>query len=1281
MSLRRPAPFSQAEIDRREAERVAQEATRQQILENARAAAIRSQQAREAEGSPALLAAQQAAREHVAKQEAAIAVQRVEQKASLALKVGEELLAQRKQNIESITIIGEESIWINPDYNQFNEDLESTKISSTISDLQKVKDTVHQQIFINSNIRTDLAKQYNCEIYFRRNNGRYAMFIIPKDTNYMINITNGISNNQERIFFNLSLKQADKTTKIKTEYISEYFVDKLGGTPIIYHKFGMDGIPPVLKKNKVDLNALKPIRNPYLILNNLLLTKIGPGNRISISYSLDLINTQINTINDEIKKRPGFLTPSEIEPFQYVKDAFKTEETKTTIDDKLKIEYKLFERFAPTFLRNKGIEDLDVRIPNKQLYITNNGFTEMLAFRYATYISDFEFTKSCNGEYTYTDPFPYKLASPFTATDIYLHRFDRHFNNDYAMDRYDLNTPSKLSRLADLVELSKSLMMSFISISYDIYSSDINNTLIHKLVNICPIYQELLWNKNKTPILNKRFSVYKLIQNNKITKIKINAELITDIPGDSFKLMTAIEIPYIGTFNRDEFLESCEERYNKKSVIPTKNDINSIEVQGIERFIMNNNEFNDTDLDILYEEFFNLERDVPAEESIQTNVFSFNTNEFPELNIDMQGVSRVLPPIISLASPSGIQSETLSIPPTAPSSGTLSISSVPLATATPSVPQKLASVVLTTKIPLASEISEVLVDIRKIKTPIKGETRKQRGERLKKLSPVLKELKKLRKQQLEEIQILGRPMPQSVIRQTRNLEEEGILNLSRYRNNYIRLKEQVDKNKTTLLEEADNIRIKCGGKKIIYTPAICAKMNELYEEKRKHDILIPVSHLERLSESGSISNSNFNKLSHELAPIKINITKLEEELKVLMETFNASNEEKKKRDISNAAKAQTKEEKETMRQETQLEEKKRADEELIRRVEREVNDIIRRGGELNKLIEIKRYKLYSEKYTDETYTRAKIDSLIKYAKDNIEKAIRDLRTYEYAIKDFAHARANPATPKEDLETKSKLFNEAKNASADSMNLFTEIEDILQNNEGENLMQHLEILYNRPIELERAKREREKSQRALEKTAKEAESIRQRIAEGERLVRERQEATKGLTEKEIKENAEAEFKKFRIWQTQNAKFIDELKQFKEDIKLSEKKLGDINTQISNTDKFNRLPPKTKKQKIEEQKELNNRIDIIKSALVAKNEEYNNFLLDNEIFIKTNENFRDPKYKAELLSKIEDYKKQPRISTLTAADAPVGMTQKEAEEWAALQKYLKYKYKYLQLKQKI
>ena len=1245
-----------------EAARVVEE---QRILQNSRESALNAARVAAINSNPALLAAQEAARAHVvAKIEADR--KRAEQEAKIEAdrkRAEQEAIEQRARDLISSTTVNEdnqEGFWEDPVYNQFNEDLNAPESTTIKSNLQIVKDTVHQQIFINSNIMTELGKLYNCEIYFRRKNGRYAMFIIPKDTNYMINITNGISNNQEKIFFNLSLKQEDKKTKIKTEYISEYFVDKLGGTPIIYHKFGMDGIPPVLKKNKVDLNALKSIRNPYLILNNLLRTKIGPGNRISISSSLDLINTQIKKINDEINKRPGFLTPSEIEPFQYVKDAFQTEETKTTIDDKLKTEYKLFERFAPTFLRNKGIEDLDVRIPNKQLYITNNGFSEMLAFRYATYIPNFKFTKSSTGIHTYTDPLEFKLASPFTATDIYLHRFDRHFNNDYAMYRYKLDTPSKLRRLADLVELSKSLMMSFISISYDIYSSDFNNKLIHKLVSICPIYQELLWNKNKTSIFNKRFSIYKLIQNDKITIVTIKSELMTNVPSDSFKLMKAYEIPYVGTFPIEQLEESDLENYHNKPIVPTTAEINNIEVQGVERFIMNNYEFNDEELNKIYEEFYKLERNASTEESNEYDEFEFNIEAFPQLNLAMHAV-RALPERTPIPSPTRAPQPAVSAPSAAP--------------APAPAPAKLASAVLRTEIPLASDISAVLVDIRKIKAPIRGETRKQTGERLKKLGPVLKRLNELRKQQLEEIKILGRPMPQSIIRQTRNLEEEGILKLSRYRQNYIRLKQQVDKNKAILLKEAEDIRIKCGANKKL-PPAICAIMNELYEEKRKHDIIIPISHLEKLSDSGSINNNNWIKLSTELEPIKKNIKKLQSELDELMKAYDASIEGRIRREESNAARAQTREEQETMRQETKLEEKKRTDEELIRRVDREVNDIIKRGGELNKLIEMKRYKLYSEKYTDETYTRAKIDSLIKYAKDNIEKAIRELRAYEYAIQDFAHARANPATLKDDLETKSKFFTEARNASVNSMKLFTQIEDFLQNYEGENLLQNLEILYKRPFELEKARIEKESAQRALQEIAEKAEAKKEIFSRGERLALQRQKENEGLNEKQIKEKNEAEWKKFRIWQTQNAKFVEEIKELKDEIKKIEEELSKMTAIISDTDKFDKFSRKIQEEKIKEKNNKFDELKKLKSTLDLTNKEFNDFLVKNEELIKTNKNFTDYKFKAELLEKIDNIK-HPK-SIFGNDEPPEGFSR---EEFDKLQKYLKYKHKYLQLKQKI
>jgi len=320
----------------------------------------------------------------------------------------------------------------------------------------KIKDTVHQQIFVNSGLLTDLGRDFNCQINFRRKNGNYALFVRPNNTNYMINVTNGISgpDNKERIFFNISLKTGDSNKLIKTEYMSEYEFDNNS----IRHMYSINGTPSIIKKNKIDLNKKERLFNPYLILNMLIKNYLKTNDIISMDTSLAIIHSQISNLQ---KKS---LNPTEKASLDRIMKMFETDDEKKSQDKILNGIYKLHQAFLSKNLGHKTIEEIDYKVSYKELYRTNNKFTEILAYRYALFIHDFEFTKSSDGKYIYTDPFPYKLETPFTATDIYLHRFDKHFNHEYAMDRYDINTTEKLHRLADIVELTKSIMMNFISI-------------------------------------------------------------------------------------------------------------------------------------------------------------------------------------------------------------------------------------------------------------------------------------------------------------------------------------------------------------------------------------------------------------------------------------------------------------------------------------------------------------------------------------------------------------------------------------------------------------------------------------------------------------------------------------------------------------------------------------------------------------------------------------------------------------------------------------------------
>ena len=119
------------------------------------------------------------------------------------------------------------------DNGQITENTPSASASATKTielneeqkDLVRVRDAVIRQMFVNSELIRELDGTSNCEISFRNNDGRYALFLRPRDTNYMINATCGFGGEpvKDRIYFNLSKKQ-EGNYKIPTEFMSEYVV-------------------------------------------------------------------------------------------------------------------------------------------------------------------------------------------------------------------------------------------------------------------------------------------------------------------------------------------------------------------------------------------------------------------------------------------------------------------------------------------------------------------------------------------------------------------------------------------------------------------------------------------------------------------------------------------------------------------------------------------------------------------------------------------------------------------------------------------------------------------------------------------------------------------------------------------------------------------------------------------------------------------------------------------------------------------------------------------------
>ncbi len=961
--------------------------------------------------------------------------------------------------------VEEEFIEVISNYQEQQDTLNGADNKAKRTPLEMIKDTVHQQIFVNSGMLTDLGDMFECEIIFRRKNGRYAFFIRPRNTNYMIHITNGTKDNQDRIFFNLSLKtDAESSTgatapserrKIRTEYICEYAV-KDGH---IYHKYEMDGTPAVIKKNRVNLKLKEKIFNPYLKLNELVEKYLGYGERIFMDSPLALIHEKI----EKLRKRLGSSIPEDL---QKIMHHFENEKNKTEIDTSLNKDYYLLKKFTSLQLGNKQVENIDYKIQNKLLYRTNNKFTNALAFRYATYIKDFEFTKSCNGAYTYTDPFSFKLATPFTATDIYLHRFDRHFDDEYAMYRYDLDSPEKLHRLAELVELCKSLMMNFISISYYIASEAVlYRERVPMNVDIHNIYPELIWNRGTRPVWSKLFEVYKHVQGGNLSRIDIDV-LRTKLPvtGKKIDLMTAIEIPFVGISPPVDIYQSCSTLYKKIPVVAEedKKSFDEIDLQGVERYMFEANTISTEVLGQIYFDFFKSIREETVKTTAKKAEYVELTKDefremFPELGkivaktgtvpgvvsvIDQAGQTILEEPEFKpkyALSPSAAQAAPSLAAQTAPAAAVPSSASVAKISSTPIT---MASIVRT-QIPYSQDISKVIMDIRKFQKdnlkPIPGESRRLRGIRLKQFRPMIERLEQLRRTQLETLHQTGQKVPADIGRQIAKLHEEGIGKLTRTQQAYYDLEKSVKENTTELNKLAETIReyertAKSETQKLIH------KIKEqILNEKRLLYIIIPNEILSQGSSAISISKTMYKILKQRQTEIQDKIDKLEKDLKVL-----EARDIEEQKVIADTRARMSREEQEAIRRE---EERIAAQADAKRKQIEEDERSIQESKELYKRLKERASEL-KEKITAVLIKSNPDSPLYKYynrALEIVRKTIKSYKEHVTAIEYLAAARAKTeeqSLSKKDMDTYVKSYRETLTKSRDNMMLFTEIEESL-----------------------------------------------------------------------------------------------------------------------------------------------------------------------------------------------------------------------------------------------
>lgn len=1189
----------------------------------------------------------------------------------------------------------ESDLILNREYNNSNPENETGQT------FQKdfIKDTVMQQIFgynkdtTQSHILTQLKQDYKCDISYSAKNGKYGFFIRPNETNYMIHATHSIKDGKPRIFFNLTLKNKIGE-RINTEYICCYSIE---GEQIV-HQYNMQGKPATIKRSTININTLETYYNPYLEFNNLLREMGRMALKITMEDTTESINEKIETLRKLIKS-------TDTDKLNRISNSINGKNKsppRSQMDAEISKNYNLAKIYLSKSVGTKGPEDINSTVTISNSNETNNDFTEMLAFRYAKYIPGFTFTKSSKNGKEFTDPFKFKLETPFTATDIYLHRFDRTFGFEYAMDRYDINTPEQFIRLADMVELSKSLMMSFINISHNLKKMTVNSEQ-NIQIDIYNIYQGLIWHNNRIrQILGpKYFTIRRSSNGINITHISRPSEPTIFTP---FTPMSASEIPFISVLppiNPNIQIDKDKKPVNFKfrPVVESPEDIRTIELGGIEGFLLSGARFGDAEMDRLYNIYFEDDRQKVDTKPTETEIVNLDPSKFSSLLHFPQLGSTPIPPSVRQTIERSIaeaiirpESEVASIPhttisvepPVAPRyaaaaalpSSTATVAAAPKAAAAAAaaavaVAPKAASTALafapkaateatsaTSLSFTASDISNKIIDIKKFKREnmkkIPGETRRDRGIRLKQIRPIIYELKQLREKQIRELRNAGIPVPKSVAELKQDLRKANIqVPLSRPQKAYKELVLQIENKQTELTAKAEELRKYREENKSITQQHIADLMEQQLELKRQVYIKIPSDFIKdnNLVKDGvgTLNLTQQQKLEKEMKPILDQIAAIQSQIDKLNQELEQSDEFKAQQRLKIEAQEET---------DAAIRAQREAD-----RVEKDRQRMIAADTKaatlaLEKYNTIKQQADALKGIINRNTTLAEYPKYKKHILDVIEKTVESFEAYKDAVEHLAIQRAKIGEAKftdEEMKPFVDAFNTSLAASKANKLLFDAIEKLFTLSKSaskEDIEAYNETISRNAREYNNKLKEAEAARKAAEEAAERkaaAERLKAAQIRGAKIAA----ANKELTPEQIIAKTGMEYKAYVDWNTNNKLISDEIEKLKRDIASLERDKAAL---IKTTEeiKFQRRPPKEKKTTLENITIFTARIEGLEAALKLKQESYKIFLVENKKLIETNSNFP------------EDFRKH--LLEL------MGETQTDVKR-----KYMIYKYKYLKLKE--
>ncbi len=437
------------------------------------------------------------------------------------------------------------------------------------------------------NLLTKIGDLYNCNIVHTEtthlssqgnNIKSINLTITPHDCNYFIHVKHTpLSPDKTSVSFRLSLKKEGTTIdNYEPGFTSQYFIEKGN----IYHVYdNPELIPFKSRKIKTTLSdkIYTTIFNPYIKFNEILRTQQSKF-RIIHTTPLQEINESINTINVKV------LSLDQKKDLEKITQIFLNHNSKRAYDDKLRelLPYS-FRRKA------QNIEQLEEHYKRNILYETNLPINNMLGNRYAQYYPDFKFNKITKStrlakplpiqeilsndkikmlmeeearnnpsspnlksreifikslkynflNFEHINYIRFGLNRPFNITDLYFYKFPSfsyvdnririvhkiHPHNMEARDCFKLNDEKNISRAFDLIELSKSLIFTFLSV----YNSTIqgvssvdNQKIIDLPFRIFNVYPKLPWASN---ILDTKNNMILAILNY-LRTLKINIQKV-----------------------------------------------------------------------------------------------------------------------------------------------------------------------------------------------------------------------------------------------------------------------------------------------------------------------------------------------------------------------------------------------------------------------------------------------------------------------------------------------------------------------------------------------------------------------------------------------------------------------------------------------------------------------------------------------------------------------------------------------------------------------------------